>query len=225
MNYLDQPLPIEIRQEVLDALIAGLRVGHRVATDNHKPDLGFDGFTYGTTAWRLSTRWIIHEISLLPNASAREITNSLRVFADGFIISVYAGGSDLNWDLDTFDFDRGTPTKRAIPRRNALNLQLSFDDLEDPILQTPEALDELTVVHCGNPQDELAAVYVGAAIFDEEFGRSRWAWSRRIFRFDAVGGVVGSDISAYRPHDEVELQEVPLELRRDEPADEAADER
>src|ERR1041385_7100555 len=103
MSFLDDGLPVELRPQVLSAILAGLRIGHREAARTHEPDLGFDGFTYGTIAWRVSTRWIIDEIGLVPDATAREISNSLRIFADGFVISVYAGGSDLNWDPDTFD--------------------------------------------------------------------------------------------------------------------------
>lgn len=216
MTDLHPDLPVSVRNEVLGAVLAGLRIGHRTAAEMHEPDLGMDGFTYGTMAWRVSTHWIISEIGLVPDASAREISNSLRVFADDFVISVYAGGADLSWDPYTFDFDRGTQSKRSIPRRNSFSLQLAFEDLDDPALQAPGVLDELTIVHCGNPQDELVAVYVGASIFDEESGRSRWAWLRQVFRFDGVVAAMASDVQPFTPHDELDLPDVPVVLHDDQ---------
>jgi hypothetical protein len=231
MDELDLPLPIALRPGVVDAIVGGIRHAYETVANRHDPDDGFDGQTFGFSVYRVSWWHIERMLDQVPDVLYARPNHSLRIVADDYAISgVYRGGDRLDYDVHSFDFEAGTLTRAQAPRNNALQVPLFKSD-DDAILavESAEVIHELTVVHCGNPEDGCNAVFLGAPIFDVETGESRWVWVRRVYQLDLgeLGGLddggrgvppLEPDGAPYPGYDQMPEPTVPLEpVASDEP--------
>ena len=220
MDDIDAPLPIALRDEVVDAIVGGTCHAYAVVADRHDQEEGFDGQTFGFNVYRTSWHHIEHQLDDVPDAHHARPNHSLRIVADGYAISgVYRGGDRPNYNVSNFDFEAGTPTRSQAPHHN---MQLLLFGEEDEVaVRTAEVAQELTVVHCGNPEDGCTEIFVGAAVFNVDLGRSRWEWVRRIYCADlevlADRPSTPDTPSPYPGYDEIPEPSVSVEKRPAEP--------
>ena len=74
---LNEPLPIDISQAILDAVVEGIRRGNWQASRNFSPDEGSNGSTFGNDRQHFSYFWLVTELSTAcPDVRAEVRSNS-----------------------------------------------------------------------------------------------------------------------------------------------------
>jgi hypothetical protein len=114
-----------------------------------------------------------------------------------------------------------------VAQDNQLALELpgvTGNDLNDEQL---DRLNELAIVHAGNPDDGCCAIWIGAPrSVSTPNGCSTWAWVEPIYCIERIEQP-GSGASPQLPpaHTDLTSPDVPLELREDDeqPGDEGVD--
>jgi hypothetical protein len=122
--------PPGVADVLVGALLAALDRSYSAAAARHDELEGFDGQTFGFTAYRLSWFQIEQALAGLDGFQVSRPNNSLRIVAGDFAIHVYRAGSDETADIQNPGFLDGTPTKLSVVSSNSLQLTL-FQSEED----------------------------------------------------------------------------------------------
>jgi len=161
---------------------------------------------------------------------------SMTIHTPGPWLKFYRGGADETFDLEQYELDQNSSTKRSIPARNAYQLDL-FNQAEPPPDQVDEPgpldLGGWVAVHSGNPDTGLASVWLGAPQMPTYESPSPWAF---IFHLPDLcvargcGGYGSGGVSVAGPpapgqgpgHAEREEPELDVRRRDDRQSDEGA---
>ena len=137
---------------------------YRTNVDRHDKALGDDPITFGALVYRNS--WAQIEWNLpVHHADVRvdRPDGSLTIYTGGPELKVYKGGSGPKFELEEYNPDSGSVTKRRTVERNERQLSLFPDSTHfagsiDAGLAAPVWF----VVHYGNPQDGFLGMGIGA---------------------------------------------------------------
>lgn len=152
---------------------------YRMNGDRYDESVGDDMGSFGFNVYK--TSW--HQLEkVLPGFDSALSTlrpnNSLTVFTPGPQMKVYRGGANENFDIESYDLESGSMTKRRIPARNTKQLSLfeqeseSNGDEEVGVLD----VDGWVIVHSGNPDEGLLGIWIGAPRIPSDEDPSTWAF-------------------------------------------------
>lgn len=172
-----QPEDASALEQAIDAIGEELAAVYAANVADHREARGDNAILFGMKVWthaefRISGRFDEVRVRVLQS------NGSYHVSVGPLKIGVYKVGDAVDEDVHQC-FPDASATKRSYAVRNAA--QLSLFDVEPDSPLPPEArygLDELLVVHFGNPRGGLVKWYVGAPMADER-GVRRWAWIAR----------------------------------------------
>lgn len=215
---LDEQVPVEFPSAVLSTIVDAVRHACGIVAQVHNPDELWDGYTLGTSRWRLTWNWIRHRLDELGSiVTIYDDERSLRIRVDDrFIVSIYPGGHTLDWDPYQYEFTRSR--KRAEVATNNGTHQLVIDYGIDPDLlgrrpemDHPDHANELTVVFASDPAGAVV-VYLGAPVVTDT-GTITWGWIRRIYTDPTTIQAATTPATAgYVPYSERPEPDLGLEL-------------
>ena len=137
---------------------------YRGNVDRHDEKFGDDAITFGALTYRNS--WAQLE-RYLPkyhaDVRAERPDRSLTIYTGGPELKVYKGGSGPTFEIEEYDPDSGSVTKRRTVEKN--ENQLSLFPESDSIAGSVDAglaAPVWFVVHYGNPQDGFLGMGIGA---------------------------------------------------------------
>jgi hypothetical protein len=226
VSHLDDPIPIELPEAVMAAIVAAIRHACGIVAQSHNPDELWDEYTLGTGRWRLTWNWVRKRLEELgPVVTIYDDERSLRALVeDQFVVSFYPGGYGLGWDPYSYDFTRSRKRAEVATNNGVHQLVLDYgiepDMLGRPEMNEPAQAGELSVVYAIDPASGGVAIYLGAPVVSDA-GTITWGWVRRIHTdLRATGEPPASATSPYRPYNQGPEPDLGLALV--EPTDEAA---
>lgn len=166
-------LPVPVPTALVAAIVRGARQGHLIAARTHNNDELWDEATFGVNRYRLSVNWIMQEADGIARVTAQsDKGGGKHLCCNGLRHSFHNGGTNANWDPNTYDFDR-SDARRTMATNNG---QLSMlDDLAGEAEQLDLArVRELDVLFVGNAMSGCEMIYLGAPV-DSDIG-PRWGW-------------------------------------------------
>lgn len=177
------PLVARIRQAFPDALcqalVAALDEAYHEVGAFHRPDRGWNNFTFGTGVWTIAL-FHLQELARAGEWELVEETDNHRVtfVRDGLHLSCYKVGSSAEEDILASFPNNQNAAKRLV--RNNRQFDLFGDGAHDadPV--------DLVLAHLGNPERGLEAVYLcvpSALGADERI--CEWAYAQPLWRRDA----------------------------------------
>lgn len=144
----------------------------------HDENVGDDMATFAQLIYRNSWAQLESTLPLYDREiSASRPNNSLVIHTPGPDLKVYRGGRDESFDIELYDFNTGSITKRSLARDNELQLSL-FDFGQTEILDEDRSLtpNGWVFVHSGNPDDGLVSVWIGAPRTNAGVHDSAWSF-------------------------------------------------
>ena len=144
----------------------------------HNAAIGDNAMTFGTNVRFTVERLLEDALQETPGLVVSRPVGSFQIAYMGHVFHFYKYGMDMSDDIDELSFDDST-TKMNLVNDN----QLSLPGISE--------LRHWVVAHCGNPEQGLVEVYIGAP---HALGghRSPWAWRHQIYAlyeqlgFDAI---------------------------------------
>ena len=138
---------------------------YRTISDIHDEKAGDDGVTFGTLVYRRSWAQIESQLPMRhPDIMVARPDGSLAIYTPGPELKIYKGGSGPTFEIETYDPEAGSDTKRRTVERNERQLTLfdantsHFGEDIDAGLAAPCWF----VLHYGNPQDGFLGMGIGA---------------------------------------------------------------
>ena len=138
---------------------------YRTIADSHDEASGHDAITFGTLVYRCSWAQLEWELPVRhPDVTVGRPDKSLTVYTPGPELKVYKGGSGPTFEIEEYDPEAGSDTKRRTVERNERQLTLfdpdstQFGGNIDAGLAAPVWF----VLHYGNPQDGFLGLGIGA---------------------------------------------------------------
>ncbi len=137
---------------------------YRTNVDRHDKGLGDDAITFGALVYRNS--WAQLEWSLPAQHAEVRVERpdgSLTIYTGGPELKVYKGGSGPTFEIEEYNPDSGSLTKRRTVERNERQLSL-FPDTTSFAGGIGAGLDAPVwfVVHYGNSEDGFLGMGIGA---------------------------------------------------------------
>lgn len=137
---------------------------YRTNVDRHDKALGDDAITFGALVYRNS--WAQLEWSLPvqhAEVSVERPDGSLTIYTGGPELKVYKGGSGPTFEIEEYNPDSGSLTKRKTVERNERQLRL-FPDSAALMGDVSVGLDAPVwfIVHYGNSEDGFLGMGIGA---------------------------------------------------------------
>jgi hypothetical protein len=181
-------LPAELRNrlepdvaQALDRLLVlvadGLAAVYREALTDHQESRGDDAQFFGFKVWK----WLRYAVqqSVLEDEAIEfvDIRGAYHLQVGPLRIRVDALGHHADDDV-LESFPDASPTKRAVGRNNAAQMQFDLPAVSLSPDAGAYALNNLTVGHFGNPREGLLKWYVGAWS-ELPDGRQAWQWIER----------------------------------------------
>ena len=176
---------------VVDAIVEALTEVYEFNRHRHNEDAGDDAQTFGFLVYRNGWAAIEEHLASVRGVRTSRPRNSLLIALDGGKrLRTYRGGGDDHYDIDDFDPESGTFTKRSVSAANTRQLSL-FDnnEIDD---DTISRLADLVIVHAGNPEVGLTGVWIGAPALQEDTA-SPWAFVGRVFPSTAAAAQAPGD--------------------------------
>jgi hypothetical protein len=164
---------------VLDAIVEALNEVYEFNRHRHNEDAGDDAQTFGFLVYRNGWAAIEERLATVPEVRTSRPRNSLLIALDGGKrLRTYRGGGEDEYDIDDFDPESGTFTKRSVSAANTR--QLSLFDCHGVDEDAFSHLADLMIVHVGNPEVGLTGVWIGAPALQEDTA-SPWAFVGQVF--------------------------------------------
>jgi hypothetical protein len=175
-------IPVSLAQ-LLDTIVPAIRRAYEVNAERHDQMVGDDLTTFAIAVYRNSWYLIEEAVQELDDWSTSRPEGSLVVTNGHHRVHVYRAGPNEFVDLDAlrFDHESASITKRSIAGSNSQQLAFQFEELEREALVAAAAqqttdLHEIVVLHAGNPDDAMCAVWIGAPVANATPSASPWAW-------------------------------------------------
>ncbi len=205
-------LPPELRADgdIARAIIRDLERAYTATAANHDPEIGNDGYTFGTGVWRSSWFFLAKSFDAVSDASPMRPGNAFYIRFPFCNLYFYRdrtrGAVDVN-----HPFSGPSRVKDSI----ALNNQVYFGFVDPSGLADENGLPNLVVLHRGNPVEGLSEAYIGLPLTRGELADSPWVFIERIHA-RSVPTVRGESVEAddvepfsSREVPEIDLQEEP----------------
>lgn len=139
---------------------------YQVNVDRHDEGFGDDAITFGTLIYRNSWAQIQHHLPRLhADVRVERPEGSLTIYTGGPELKVYKGGSGPRFEIEEYNPDSGSVTKRKTVERNERQLSLfSASDYISGRVDAGLAAPVWFVVHYGNPQEGFLGMGIGAPL-------------------------------------------------------------
>ena len=204
------------QQNLADTFVPVFKRVYDINAARHDPLVGDDGVTFGSLMYRNSWFQIEQALSGVDGWSTARPDGSLTITHGDQRYHVYSCGPDEAVDVDAFRLDDASAslTKRAIVSANSSQMRLALEFAADPsVALSPEVgLNELVIIHAGNPDDGCCAVWVGAALAVGDTSGSPWASIVQLWCIERSEQLVTvAETAAQRRHDQ--MPEPDLDLR------------
>lgn len=139
-------------------------------------DMGLFGYAIYKNSWFQLER----DLKAFDQAvEASHPRSSLTIKTGGPHLKFYRGGADETFDIETYELDSTSITKRDIPANNAYQLDIFSQNQTTESEQAELGPLDLTgwiTVHSGNPDDGLLSVWMGAPRMPTYDNPSPWAF-------------------------------------------------
>jgi len=179
MKPLNELLAIPAVRDVLRRLTEAVAQAYADAGDNHKPEVGSSGRTYGTEVYEFC--WFRIDESGLVKVTRRE--PYWFDLDDAMVACHRVGDSATDHIEECFPRDRSEwPT--------TLSRQGSFDFASQPGVTN----NVLVLAHIGNPQEGLLQLHLGRPLVGEDGYLVRWAERAVIWTRDAGSALEAPEV-------------------------------
>jgi len=207
-------LPSQLRAdgEIARAIIRDLDRAYTATAANHDPEIGNDGYTFGTGVWRSSWFFLAKTFDAVSDASPVRPGNAFYIRFPFCNLYFYRDRTRGVVNA-SHPFSGPSRVKDSI----ALNNQVYFGFVDPSGITDENGLPNLVVLHRGNPTEALSEAYIGLPLTRDELADSPWVFIERIY---AKGAPPIQDESTHadnvepfssRDVPEVDLQEEPGE--------------
>jgi hypothetical protein len=193
---------------LINGVVGSLLKVYDMNAARHEELHGDDPLTFGVLNWRNSWHYIEETFEDDPRFEISRPRGSLLLSIGAVEFRFYSHPGDEAVDIHEFNFEDGSLTKRQLPSRNQLKLDLDWGSDEARL----EALTQLAFVHTGNPIDGLCAVWVGAPQLVGEDQPSGWAWVEEIWHIDRSAESIPTPPFDQTPHSELEVPDLDIDL-------------
>lgn len=169
-----------------NALVSALDEAYQEVASSHRPERGWDRFTFGTGVWRIA---LFHLQELARQGELEEVPEQHRTTfrRKGLHLSCYKVGGSAEEDIYASFPNNQNAAKRLV--RNNLQWDLFGEAYAD------DAPVDLVLAHLGNPERGLEGVYLcvpSAVGTDERI--CAWAYAQLLWQRDARAEVVPADV-------------------------------
>lgn len=200
---IPKSLAARIRQAFPDslcqALVAALDEAYQEVGAVHRPERGWNNFTFGTSVWQLATFQLQELVHAREWELVEEVDNHRITFVkDGLHLSCYKVGFSAEEDIFASFPNNQNAAKRLV--QNNRQYDLFGESYRDG------APVDLVLAHLGNPERGLEAVYLcvpsGVGVDDRI---CEWAYAHEIWRRDArtviesASGALEAEVAIERP--------------------------
>lgn len=200
---------------VVGAIVDALAEVYEFNRHRHNEDAGDDAQTFGFLVYRNGWAAIEERLAALPGVRTSRPKNSLSIaLTGGKRLHVYRGGAETDYDIDDFNPESGTFTKRSISAANSMQLSLFADEeASDDVIG---GLVDLMVVHAGNADVGLTGVWIGAPAVQSDTS-SPWVFVAQVHPLGQAAVVVPTNprpVPTPTPFHERLAPIIPLQPRR-----------
>lgn len=152
---------------------------YRTNVDRHDRALGDDPITFGALVYRNSWAQIEESLTKLhDDVWAERPDGSLTIHTGGPELKVYKGGSGPKFELEEYNPDSGSVTKRRTVARNEHQLSLFPESVDSAgIIEAGLAAPVWFVVHYGNPEDGFLGMGIGAPRQSSSLEDPQWMFT------------------------------------------------
>lgn len=173
-------LVARIRQAFPDplcqAFVAALDEAYQEVSSFHRPERGFNSFTFGVNVWTIA-QFQLHELVREQDWDLEEEVDHQRVtfVKDGLHLSCYKVGFSAEQDIFSSFPNNQNAAKRLVQNNRQYDLFGDTYHANSPV--------DLVLAHLGNPERGLEAVYlcVPSAIGTDD-RISEWAYAQLLWR-------------------------------------------
>lgn len=212
-------LPYQLRAdgEIARAIIRDLDRAYTATAANHDPEIGNDGYTFGTGVWRSSWFFLAKTFDAVSDASTMRPGNAFYIRFP--FCNLYFYRDRTRGAVNTsHPFSGPSQVKDSI----ALNNQVYFGFVDPSGITDENGLPNLVVLHRGNPTEALSEAYIGLPLTRDELADSPWVFIEKIYA-KAPSPIQdesahADDVEPFSSRDvpEVDLQEEPGEDGHDD---------
>jgi hypothetical protein len=134
-----------------------------------------DAQIFGTRVWTHMWAALAERHEDFPGTIIDRRNNSGSLRVGPLKIGMHKVGHSADDDI-RHSFPESSPTQRGYGHRNAAQLSLWSDGEADLVAdELGYSLNDLVIVHFGNPEEELVKWFFGAYTYDHD-GRPAWVW-------------------------------------------------
>jgi hypothetical protein len=207
---ISQSLVARIRrafpEPLCQAFVAALAEAYQEVGSFHRPERGFNSFTFGVNVWTIA-QFQLHELVREQAWDLEEGVEHQRVtfVKDGLHLSCYKVGSSSEQNIFSSFPNNQNAAKRLVQNNHQYDL-FGYGYHQDAPM-------DLVLAHLGNPERGLEAVYlcVPSAIGTDD-RISEWAYAQVLWRRDArraiepAGAVLAEEVTIERPTIRLKVQ-------------------